>query len=248
MSEALDCARHGKGVATFVCTHLNEGIACGFLSDPPTREAPWPDAWCDACEVTRARAGEWSDDVHPDVVAICNGCYVDVRDRNRLVPPELVGATAMSAEAVDRLVEGACRIVQGMQERARELFSFGAHDRWGADYDAGLFMLKKGREVRIHAELQIVGSYSLPTRSWLWSWANKINEPHNVSDVALLPALGKVRGIDLLVTDYQENVDEAHCWHLTSLACYLLGYEACYRAPMDDRYLFFILNNLRWVT
>lgn len=237
MSEPFACERHGEGVATRVCRHLHQGIACGFESSAPTADDPWPDAWCDACASMGARSRE--------IVALCNGCYEEVRQRNRLVPPELVGATSMSAEAVATLLRGARQIVQVMQDRARDAFAFGSHDRWAADYDAGTFMLKDDQRVRVLADLQIVGSYS--ARTWLWSWANEINERHNVRDVAMLRALGEVRGIGLLATAHQEDVDPAHCWNLTSLACYLLDYDACYRAPMDDRFLYFILKNLRWV-
>jgi hypothetical protein len=96
--------------------------------------------------------------------------------------------------------------------------------------------------------LQIAGSFSKRDNSWLWAWANETAEPHLVSEVAKLRTLGEVRGIALLEKEYHADLDETRCWELTSLACYLIRYEAVYRAPMDHRYLFILLKDLRWVT
>ena len=243
----IECT-HGGGAGTFVCVHLAEGVACGFHADEPTAADPWPDAWCDGCERVRAEAGEWNDENMDalDIRFLCEHHYVEVRERNREVSPLLAGQVGFDEKSYGELVLQASGIVKALQEKAEQAFGLGRHDRWAADYDAARFTLVTGGETQVVADLQIVGSFSTKNSSWLWSWANEIHEPHLVRGVAMLRALGEARGIRFLADAYHEGVDEVHCWEMTSLACHVLGYDACYRAPMDHRLLFMLLKNLRW--
>jgi hypothetical protein len=67
--EVVRCERDGEGWAAFVCQHLLAAMDAkgaervGFCSDEPTRENPWPDAWCFACDERFVANGEkWTDD------------------------------------------------------------------------------------------------------------------------------------------------------------------------------------------
>jgi hypothetical protein len=245
----VEC-EHGTGIATFVCIHLRDGIACGFHA-AEADDDQWPDAWCDRCEVARVRAGGWNDKAESTarISLLCNHCYDEAKERNRRVPNPLVAGTiATSGSVIERLLVTASEAVAALQRKARETFRLDGHERWAADYETGRFTMTVGGEAQIAANMQIVGSFSKQSNSWLWAWANETNEPHLVNEVAELRTLGEVRGISLLEDEYHADVDEAHCWELASLACYLLRYEAVYRAPMDHRYLFFLLKDLRWVS
>lgn len=170
-----------------------------------------------------------------------------VRDRNRSVPEPLELGRVATGEVLEKLTARACQVVSERQERVNDVFQLGSHERWAADYAASTFQMTTNGRAVVAADMQLVGSFSKRSNSWLCAWANETNEPHLVSDVARLRTLGLVRGIDLLERDYHEDVDPEHCWHLTSIACYLLDYAACYRAPMDERYLFMLLRDVRWL-
>ena len=246
----VEC-EHGTGVATFVCTHLRDGVACGYHASESDPADPWPDAWCDRCEDARARAGGWNDasEEEVEISLICNHCYDEAKARNRRIPAPLIsGELAVSEKRIEQLIHHSSHAVKALQDGASERFRLGSYERWDADYDSGVFTMSTGGRPRVAAELQLVGSFSKKSNSWLWSWANEQNEPHLFSEIVRLKALGEVRGIRQLLEPYHESVDETHCWELTSLACHLLGFEACYRAPMDHRYLFMLLKNLRWVS
>jgi hypothetical protein len=85
MPEKISCETHGETDQTFVCAHLpGNTSALGFNCEEPTDEMPFPDAWCDDCEIIRSARDGW--DEIPDelikIVLICSGCYERARIRN----------------------------------------------------------------------------------------------------------------------------------------------------------------------
>ncbi len=85
MSNKVQCATHGESERAFVCTHLlGEGAGLGFNRDEPTPENPFPDAWCDDCELIRAAHGDWNEESEKltKIELLCSGCYERSRIRN----------------------------------------------------------------------------------------------------------------------------------------------------------------------
>ena len=55
VSETVHCDTHGETQQAFVCEHLTgESFGLGFNRNDATDENPFPDAWCDNCEIIRA--------------------------------------------------------------------------------------------------------------------------------------------------------------------------------------------------
>jgi hypothetical protein len=85
MATKVQCATHGESEKTFVCTHLLGGVAgLGFNRDEPSIENPFPDAWCDNCELIRAAHGGWNQQSQrlANISLLCAGCYERTRIRN----------------------------------------------------------------------------------------------------------------------------------------------------------------------
>lgn len=82
----MECARHGQQRPAFMCQHLLDGERLGFFQpdDPPTADEPWEQAWCEACELIRMRAGGWNDESESfaAVKLVCHGCFQLARARN----------------------------------------------------------------------------------------------------------------------------------------------------------------------
>jgi len=56
MPDVVHCDLHGETPQTFVCVHLkDETYGLGFNREDPSDENPYPDAWCDACDVIRSK-------------------------------------------------------------------------------------------------------------------------------------------------------------------------------------------------
>jgi len=85
MPDSIQCAIHGESRKTFACTHLlGETAGLGFNRDDPTDDNPFPDAWCDNCELIRASHNGWNDESQElaKISLLCSGCYERALIRN----------------------------------------------------------------------------------------------------------------------------------------------------------------------
>jgi hypothetical protein len=85
MAGTVQCNTHGESQEAYVCTHLvGESAGLGFNSDEPDDENPFPNAWCDDCELIRVAHGGWNDESEKltKIVMICSGCHERARIRN----------------------------------------------------------------------------------------------------------------------------------------------------------------------
>ncbi len=85
MTDDLQCGIHGNEKVACVCTHLaSDGAGLGFHRTAPTEQGPFPDAWCDDCEIIRAAHGGWNEesDALTTFVLVCPDCYEGSRERN----------------------------------------------------------------------------------------------------------------------------------------------------------------------
>lgn len=81
----VHCDQHGETEKTYVCSHLAvQSHALGFNSKQPTKRTPYPDAWCDDCELVRAAHGGWNDTSESlvSIKLLCAECYERTRIRN----------------------------------------------------------------------------------------------------------------------------------------------------------------------
>lgn len=85
MTDTVLCAVHGETPQTFVCTHLTgESFGLGFNRDEPTEDDPFPDAWCDQCEMIQAEHGGWENAPEElcKIALLCSECYGRALIRN----------------------------------------------------------------------------------------------------------------------------------------------------------------------
>jgi len=85
MADKIQCDTHGECLQTFVCTHLlGESAGLGFNRNEPDEEEPFPDAWCDNCEIIRVAQDGWDEEAEKlaEISMICSGCYERARIRN----------------------------------------------------------------------------------------------------------------------------------------------------------------------
>src|SRR5690348_7213534 len=85
MPDTVQCTIHGETQQTFVCSHLAEqSHGLGFNREDASGDGPFPDAWCDNCEVIRAAHDGWNDESEKltTIKLLCSGCYERTRIRN----------------------------------------------------------------------------------------------------------------------------------------------------------------------
>jgi len=85
MTDTIHCVTHGESSKAYVCDHLTgEAAGLGFNRNEPTRENPFPDAWCDNCELIRTTHGGWNEESEKllTISLVCAECYGQLRIRN----------------------------------------------------------------------------------------------------------------------------------------------------------------------
>ncbi len=85
MAEEIECATHGWCQKAYLCQHLlgmTSGL--GFNRNEPSEGDPFPDAWCDDCELIRAAHNGWNEQSETLVTIslVCSSCYEGARIRN----------------------------------------------------------------------------------------------------------------------------------------------------------------------
>jgi hypothetical protein len=85
MADKVQCSTHGDCEKTFACAHLlGETARRGFNRNEPDADNPFPDAWCDNCELIRAAHNGWNKAAEKlvEISLLCSGCYERARVRN----------------------------------------------------------------------------------------------------------------------------------------------------------------------
>jgi hypothetical protein len=86
MAGTIQCDTHGENHEAFVCSHLvGYSFGRGFHRAEPTNADPFPDAFCDDCQLIYESHGcEWNDEVKAliNISLICSRCYNHTRARN----------------------------------------------------------------------------------------------------------------------------------------------------------------------
>lgn len=247
-TKRVECKLHGEGYATFVCHHLQTGVACGYVaSGDPDDDDPCPDAWCSACEEVRAAEGEWNDtsEGFAQVSLACSGCYNDIRLRNARLPPPLDPAIGRLSEGQARkLIEVATTSTDAAQRALDARMHLLSYPEWSLDPDAFTLRFHGGDAPTLISPVSLVGSFSTETNSWMWSWENEELAGQAIGDVWRLRAFGEARGISRLADGYWP-ADEEDGWDMTSVAAYLLGAQGIYRAPMGHQMWFMLMHDVR---
>jgi hypothetical protein len=63
---------------------MGESAGLGFNRNDPTEDDPFPDAWCDDCELIRTAYDGWNEESEKltKITLLCSGCYERARIRN----------------------------------------------------------------------------------------------------------------------------------------------------------------------
>jgi len=142
-------------------------------------------------------------------------------------------------------LEQAEQYLQNQQDKLQSEFRLGEWERYDYDQDTGLLTFSSDGIPRLIADIDVVGSTSTTSGTWLWSWDNESILDSMKERMKRVRAVGEARGF-VRLTDARWAADEADGWELTAAAALLLKAEGAYRSPHDRGALFMILHNVRW--
>lgn len=128
------------------------------------------------------------------------------------------------------------------QTLEREL-KIGHWERWDYDMTRRELTFSDSGEVRLRAEIQIVGSTG--RKDWLWSWANPNWTDNLTGDARTAQGYGEQHSIRELVTGSLKARDlNALGWELTAVTARLAGSVGAYRPQTERGGLFLLIRKI----
>jgi hypothetical protein len=152
----------------------------------------------------------------------------------------------MSDDKFTELVIASHQYLSEAQDRLKEVFGIGTHDRYYWDEPNMVVEFSTADEPLVTATTRVVGSVSTMSGTWLWSWANSNLASRHWQDVLEVKRFGEAKGIWQLTTAKWE-ADEVDGWEMTSIAAHILRSQGAYRLPYPHTYYFVLLDNVRHV-
>lgn len=128
-----------------------------------------------------------------------------------------------------------------------EEFGIRNWERWDYDLDAGTLVFSESGTPKVVARIQVVGTTSATSNTWLWGWANNF-PPGVTSEMRKVREFGTREAISQL-TDSSVTNNEYLGWELTAIAARLLHAKGAYRCPRSDGgFLYLIYTEINFAT
>lgn len=109
-------------------------------------------------------------------------------------------------------------------------WGLGTAERWDLDQDSGLLRWTFPDRVA-EAPVQILGSYSPHSASWMWAWANESLPSGLCAANEAVRTWGEQQGSAALTTPVLEDVSDEQVADLTAIAFRVTQATGFYRAP-----------------
>ncbi len=119
------------------------------------------------------------------------------------------------------------------QEICQNEYKMGSFQNWYYDQATGKLTFSDSGVVKLSIEYEEIGSYSLETNTWLWSWGNSSIEENVKQQIETVRQYGKKRNFKKL-TEAKWTANEYDAWEVTAIASYILKSKGVYRVPLND--------------
>jgi hypothetical protein len=124
---------------------------------------------------------------------------------------------------------------------ARSRFGIGSHARYAVDLAAGTIRFYDEQEHEVaHASVQVAGSWSPSSESWMWGWENASLPSTASVKVLSVRSKGDEHGIAMLQHAFAP-CDEGFAWSMASLAAELAEAQCVYRVVGAKSNMFLLL-------
>jgi hypothetical protein len=239
-SKHIMCEEHGTATTTYVCSHLVDDPLQRWHSNRASLDNPWPDAWCDRCNVKFARDGEWNESNSDgiEIQILCNYCYEGALGKS------VSRLKGVQLENWRSFLDCCSEELRIKQETLKREYGLTRHKRWDWDQERGELVFSNDGIPAVTAAIQFVGSVSTKSGTWLWSWANPTTAEPVRSRIVAVHEFGEDRDFPHLVVP-KWPAEEVDGWEMASVAAHVLGASGVYRTPGDSGFTFLLLSDVR---
>ena len=119
----------------------------------------------------------------------------------------------------------------------------GKSDAFFCDVEKGELVFRRAGEMVVRAPCQIIGTFDLSARRFIWSWGDDAVSPPLSAHAANVRGYGEFHGVAAL-TAPQVNASETEGWHFAALANFLTGSKGVFRAPGQGMVRFLTLQDI----
>jgi hypothetical protein len=144
----------------------------------------------------------------------------------------------------DGLLEMATGYLRERQDHLMSEFDLGNWPRYDYDQDLGTLVFSRDGRRGVAADIELVGSTSKISGTWLWSWANPSILERVRQQMTQVREYGEAHGLEKLTTA-KWPADEIDGWEMTAIAAFVLQAEGAYRSPDEKGALFMLLRDVR---
>lgn len=153
---------------------------------------------------------------------------------------------SLSPEAAQFLAEAQVEF-KASQRAAKQDWHFEDFERWGFDQLTGTFRLEFADRKELHADGQILGSYSESAGTWEWAWHNPYVSPAIARDSQLVRDTGRRLGLACTASDVVPAVDEKFILECCALGLKATGSLAVFRGSAGPVDVLILIKNPRLV-
>ena len=137
----------------------------------------------------------------------------------------------------------AVHALMGLNDSCEREFQLSTWPHWHYDLDNATLTFLKNNAARVIASIQLVGTTSERSGTWLWGWANEHIQIQSTQAMSKVRAFGERESLSDLTTP--SLADEEYLgWEMTSIAAKVLGSKGAYRCPGENGFLYFVYTDL----
>jgi hypothetical protein len=151
----------------------------------------------------------------------------------------------MTPREYSEFLHHAVHSLKALNDDCENKFQLSKWPRYDYDLNSGTLTFSKDRKPKVVAYIQVVGTTSSKSNTWLWAWANQHFPPKVVQDMERVRAFGNAESLPQL-TEEQMTDSEYLGWEMTAVAAYILGSKGAYRCPSDNGYIYVTYSNLAY--
>ncbi|WP_372831458.1 DUF6882 domain-containing protein [Pontibacterium sp.] len=143
-------------------------------------------------------------------------------------------------------VSDACHFLTERQDALMRDYKLGEHQRFEWDQSSGVLTFSNNGVPAVRAKIQFVGSVSILSKTWLWSWANPSVDQTVKDQMEWVKGYGEERNF-IALTNEQWEGDDDDGWEMTCVAALVLNAQGAYRTESETGYTYMIITDIQWV-
>ncbi|MEE9126544.1 MAG: hypothetical protein V3U11_05345 [Planctomycetota bacterium] len=150
----------------------------------------------------------------------------------------------MTEDEFRAFVQKSYEYLQEQQDLCKMNWGIDSFAEWDMHQGTGELVFSNSAGPRVICQVQIAGTYSHGSRTWMWSWDNPSVRDHLQDAATIARRFGQEHGIDEL-TSGQWNADEADAWAMTAVTANLVQAKGAHRGADKNGLMFMLMMDLR---